>query len=142
MPSYNHCVLVGNLTRDPELKYIPSGTAVCNISLAINERYKVGDEWKEKAVFVECTAWGKTAEVANEYLVKGSPVLIDGRLDFQQWEKDGQKRSKLLVMVNKLQLIGSKGERKTKSEPQDDPDSNYNQSQDFGPPGDESDIPF
>ena len=109
MASYNRVVLLGNLTRDPELRYIPSGMAVSDIGLAVNDRVKRNDQWVEEATFVDVTLWGRTAEIANEYLSKGSPVLIEGRLKLETWEKDGQKRSKLKVVGEKLQLIGSRG---------------------------------
>jgi single-strand DNA-binding protein len=110
MASYNRVILVGNLTRDPELRYIPSGTAVSDIGLAVNDRIKRGDQWVDEVTFVDITLWGRTAEIANEYLSKGSPVLIEGRLKLDRWEKDGQKHTKLKVVGDKLQMLGSKGE--------------------------------
>jgi single-strand DNA-binding protein len=110
MASYNRVILVGNLTRDPELRYIPSGTAVSDIGLAVNDRIKRGDQWVDETTFVDITLWGRTAEIANEYLSKGSPVLIEGRLKLDRWEKDGQKHSKLKVVGDKLQMLGSRGE--------------------------------
>ncbi len=110
MASYNRVILVGNLTRDPELRYIPSGTAVSDIGLAVNDRIKRGEQWVDEVTFVDITLWGRTAEIANEYLSKGSPVLIEGRLKLDRWEKDGQKHSKLKVVGDKLQMLGSKGE--------------------------------
>jgi len=112
MASYNRVILVGNLTRDPELKWLQSGTAVCELGLAINERTKRGDSWEETVLFVDVTLWAKTAEVAAEYLHKGSPVLIEGRLKLDTWEKDGQKRSKLRVVGERMQMLGTKGERR------------------------------
>lgn len=109
MASYNRVVLLGNLTRDPELRYIPSGMAVSDIGLAVNDRVKRNDQWVEEATFVEVTLWGRTAEVANEYLSKGSSVLIEGRLKLDTWEKDGQKHSKLKVVGEKMQMVGSRG---------------------------------
>jgi len=108
MASFNRVILVGNLTRDPELRYIPSGTAVSEIGLAVNERVKRNEQWVDETVFVDITLWGRTAEVANEYLSKGSPVLIEGRLKLDTWEKDGQKRSKLRVTAEKMQMLGSR----------------------------------
>mgnify|MGYP002624453894 CR=1 FL=1 len=108
MASYNRVILVGNLTRDPELRYISSGTAVSDIGLAVNDRVKRNDQWVDEATFVDITLWGRTAEVANEYLSKGSPVLIEGRLKFEQWEKDGQKRSKLKVVGERMQMLGGR----------------------------------
>jgi len=100
---------MGNLTRDPELRYIPSGTAVSEIGLAVNDRVKKNNEWVDEVTFVDVTLWARTAEVANEYLSKGSSVLIEGRLKLDMWEKDGQKRSKLRVVADKMQMVGSKG---------------------------------
>src|SRR3954451_14033314 len=108
MASFNRVVLVGNLTRDPELRYIPSGMAVSDIGLAVNDRVKRGDQWVDEATFVDITLWGRTAEIANEYLSKGSPVLIEGRLKLDRWEKDGQKHSKLKVTADKLQMLGAR----------------------------------
>jgi single-strand DNA-binding protein len=109
MASYNRVILVGNLTRDPELRYIPSGTAVSEIGLAVNDRVKRNDQWVEETTFVDVTLWARTAEVANEYLSKGSPVLIEGRLKLDRWEKDGQKFSKLRVIGERMQMLGGRG---------------------------------
>jgi single-strand DNA-binding protein len=108
MASYNRVILVGNLTRDPELRYISTGTAVSEIGLAVNDRVKRGDQWVDETTFVDVTMWGRTAEVANEYLSKGSPVLIEGRLKLDSWEKDGQKRSKLRVVCERMQMLGGR----------------------------------
>jgi len=89
MASYNRVVLVGNLTRDPELRYISSGTAVTEIGLAVNDRRKnASGEWVDETQFIDITLWARTAEVASEYLSKGSSVLIEGRLKLDRWEKD------------------------------------------------------
>lgn len=109
MASYNRVILVGNLTRDPELRYIPSGTAVSEIGLAVNDRVKKGDQWVDETTFVDVTLWARTAEVASQYLSKGSSVLIEGRLKLDSWEKDGQKRSKLRVIADKMQMLGGNG---------------------------------
>jgi single-strand DNA-binding protein len=110
MASFNRVILVGNMTRDPELRYIASGTAVSDIGLAVNDRVKKGDQWVEETTFVDVTLWGRTAEIANEYLSKGSPVLIEGRLKLDRWEKEGQKHSKLKVIGERLQMLGGRGE--------------------------------
>jgi single-strand DNA-binding protein len=111
MASYNRVILIGNLTRDIELRYLQSGMAVTDIGLAVNEKYKNSNgEWIEEVTFVDVTVWGRTAEVMSEYLGKGSPVFIEGRLKLDSWEKDGQKRSKLKVICEKMQLIGAKGQ--------------------------------
>jgi single-strand DNA-binding protein len=106
--SFNRVILVGNLTRDPELRYTPSGTPVCDIGLAVNDKRKnPNGEWVEETTFVDVTLWARTAEVASEYLGKGSQVLIEGRLKLDSWETDGQKRSKLKVVGEKLQMLGA-----------------------------------
>lgn len=109
MPSYNRVILVGNLTRDLELRYTPAGTAVTDLGIAVNDRVKKGDQWVDETTFVDVTLWGRTAEIAQQYLIKGSPCLIEGRLKLESWEKDGQKRSKLKVVGEKMQLLGGKG---------------------------------
>ena len=110
MASYNRVILVGNLTRDPELRYIPSGTAVTEIGLAVNDRRKNSEgQWVEETTFVDVTLWARQAEVASEYLTKGAPILIEGRLKFDTWEtSDGQKRSKLRVVGERMQMLGSR----------------------------------
>ena len=109
MASYNRVVLVGNLTRDPELRYISSGTAVTDIGLAVNDRRKnQSGEWVDETQFIDITLWARTAEVASQYLSKGSSVLIEGRLKFDRWEKDGQKHSKLRVVGEKMQMLGGR----------------------------------
>ena len=110
MASYNRVILIGNLTRDPELRYIPSGTAVCEIGLAVNDRRKgPNGDWIEETTFVDITLWGRTAEVCSEYCTKGSPLFIEGRLKYDAWEKEGKKFSKLRVVGDKIQFIGAKG---------------------------------
>lgn len=110
MASYNRVILVGNLTRDPELRYIPSGAAVSEIGLAVNDRRKTANgEWVEETTFVDVTLWSRTAEIASEYLSKGSSVLIEGRLKLDTWEKDGKKNSKLRVIGERMQMLGGKG---------------------------------
>jgi single-strand DNA-binding protein len=111
MASYNKVLLMGNLTRDIELKYTPTNQPVATFGLAMNRRYrtKEGDD-REETTFVDCDAWGRTAEVMNQYLAKGKPVFIEGRLKLDQWEnQQGEKRSKLKVVVENFQFIDSKG---------------------------------
>jgi len=112
MASFNRVVLMGNLTRDPEVRYTTGGTAVTDVSLAIN-RYRTDkntNERIEETTFVEVTLWGRTAEIAGEYLGKGRPVLIEGRLQQDQWEdkESGQKRTKLKVVGESMQLLGGR----------------------------------
>jgi single-strand DNA-binding protein len=110
MASFNRVILLGNLTRDVEVRYLQSGTAVADVGMAVNDRRKgQNGEWIEETTFVDVTLWGRTAEVAGEYLSKGSPLLVEGRLKYDTWEKDGQKRSKLSVVCERMQMVGSKG---------------------------------
>ncbi|HEU4338644.1 MAG TPA: single-stranded DNA-binding protein [Planctomycetota bacterium] len=108
MASLNKVLLIGNLTRDPELKYTPQGTAVCDFAIALNEKFKAKDgSWQEKVHFIDIAAWGRTAEVCGEYLKKGRPVFIEGRLQQDRWEQpDGQKRSKVRVTADRVQFLG------------------------------------
>ena len=110
--SYNKVLLLGNLTRDPELKYTPGNMAVAELGLAVNRRYRTKDgEDREETTFVDCEAWGRTAEVLCEYLSKGRPVFIEGRLKLDQWQdKEGNHRSKLRVVVETFQFVDSRGD--------------------------------
>lgn len=114
MASYNKVILVGNLTRDPEVKYTTGGTAVTEIGLAVNRSWfdKQSNERKEETTFVDVTLWGRQAEVAGEYLSKGRPVLIEGRLQLDTWDdrETGKKRSKLRVVGEAMQMLGSRGD--------------------------------
>lgn len=158
MASFNRVILVGNLTRDPELRYTPTGTPVCDVGLAVNDRYKnPNGEWVERTCFVDVVLWSRTAEVASEYLNKGSPILIEGRLQMDTWEgKEGEKRSKLKVVCEKMQMLGAKGgggeprEGAPRQSPRSQPQPQYSQSapprDDFEPPPPDApppdDIPF
>ncbi len=117
---YNKIILAGNLTRDIEIKYTSSGTAIASSAIATSRKFKSQTgEQKEEVLFVDITFFGRTAEVANQYLRKGSKVLVDGRLKLDQWTaQDGTKRSKHGVTVENLQMIGSKGD--TESVPMND----------------------
>lgn len=140
MASFNRVILMGNLTRDLELRRTPQGTPVVDLGLAVNDRVKKNNEWVDEATFVDITLWGRTAEIASEYLSKGSPVMIEGRLKFESWESEGQKRSKLKVVGERMQLLSSGGTRE-RSQSQ----GQYNEpaTADVGnpPPSDDS-IPF
>ncbi len=108
--SFNQVVLMGNLTRDPELRQIPSGQNVCSFSLALNRSYKGQDgEWKEATDFVDVVAWGALGERVAQYVTKGRPVLVNGRLQSRSWEQDGQKRSKLEVIAQDVTFLGGRG---------------------------------
>ena len=113
MASYNRVILLGNLTRDIELRYTNSRMAVCQNAIAVNDRRKnASGEWIDETSFVDVTFFGRTAEVVSEYLSKGSPIFVEGRLKQDTWEKEGQKRSKLHVIVDRMQLLGGRSEGK------------------------------
>ena len=111
MASFNKVILVGNLTRDPQVRYTPGGSAVAEIGLAVNRKWfnKTTNQQQEEVTFVDITLWGRTAEVAQEYLTKGRSVLIEGRLQLDQWDdkESGQKRSKLKVVGENMTMLGS-----------------------------------
>lgn len=112
MASLNKVFLMGNLTRDPELRYTPSGSAVASFGVAVNRKYKQGDEVKEDVCFVDVTVWGKQAENCAEYLSKGRGVMVEGRLNYRSWEtEEGQKRNKLDVVANNIQFLPKGGEQ-------------------------------
>ena len=134
MSSFNKVILLGNLTRDPELRYTGSGTAVTKFGMAVNRRYKQGDESKEETCFVDIVVFGRQAETSSEYLSKGKLALIEGRLSYNKWEdKEGQPRSKHEVVANNVQFMPSgqsgRGGSSTESAPQ-------------GGGSENSDVPF
>ncbi len=111
MSSYNKVILMGNLTRDPELRYIPNGTAVAKIGMAVNRKFKNRntDELEEEVTFVDVEAWGKQAETFSRYMTKGRPVFIEGRLRLDRWkDQDGNNRSKMLVVMENFQFVGGR----------------------------------
>jgi single-strand DNA-binding protein len=110
MASFNKVILLGNLTRDPEVRYTPKGTAVTDLGLAVNRTYTADNgEKREEVTFVDVTFWGRTAEVAGEYLKKGRPVFVEGRLQLDSWDDktSGQKRTKLKVIGENMQMLGA-----------------------------------
>ena len=115
--SMNKVFLMGNLTKDPELRYIPSGSAVANFTVAVNRIYKdSAGQKKEDASFIRVVVWGKMAEVCGEYLTKGRPVLVEGRLKSRVWEaQDGQKRSAIDVVATSVQFLGAKSDKVQKT---------------------------
>jgi single-strand DNA-binding protein len=114
MASFNKVILLGNLTRDPQVRYTPSGSAVAELGLAVNRYWfdKATNSRREETTFVDVTLWGRDAEVAGEYLAKGRPVLIEGRLQLDTWDdkQSGQKRSKLRVVAERMQMLGARGD--------------------------------
>jgi single-strand DNA-binding protein len=119
MPNLNKVMLMGNLTRDPESKFLPSGTPVCELGMAINRFWTdQGGERKEQTCFVDLTAFGRQAETLGRFMKKGRPLYVEGRLDFQQWETpEGQKRSKLKVIVENFQFLGGRDDAAAGGEP-------------------------
>jgi single-strand DNA-binding protein len=111
MASFNKVMLMGNLTRDPELKYTPKGTAIADIGLAVNRTYTADNgEKREEVTFIDVTLWGRVAEIVGEYCKKGRPLFVEGRLQLDTWDdkQTGQKRSKLKVVGENIQLLGSR----------------------------------
>ena len=142
MSTLNRVFLMGNLTRDPEVRYTSAQTAVGTLGLAINEKYKnKAGETVEKTVFVDVEVWGRQAETCAEYLYKGSPVFVEGSLKLDQWtNQQGEKRSKLAVSATRVQFLGSP---KRGAETADAPHNSLPPPADFeAPAADDDDIPF
>jgi single-strand DNA-binding protein len=119
MATFNRVILLGNFTRDPELRYTQGGSAVCDVGLAVNDRRKdASGELVEDVTFVDVSLFGKTAEFISEYAKKGSPVLIEGRLKLDKWEREGKQRSKLKIAADRAQLLTSPTRRAEPGEPQ------------------------
>jgi len=148
MSNYNKVMVMGNITRDPEVRYTPKGTAVSDISLAVNRVSGTGDQRNEETTFIDVTLWGRQAELAGEYLQKGRPVFIEGRLQMDTWDDKatGQKRSKLKVVGENMQFIGGKSEggapARNSQAPVKQASHNSNQSDIDAGIDDDDDIPF
>ena len=162
MANFNKVLLMGNLTRDPEVKYTPKGTAVGDLAIAINDSYKAQDGTiKETVTYVDIEVWGRQAETCKQYLTKGRPVFVEGQLRLDQWEQEGQKKSRLKVRADRVQFLGSPSggggrpggssggggdQRSSSSSPGDSgrtaarPASTV--SEDAPPPPSDDDIPF
>lgn len=137
MPNYNKVIIIGHLTRDPEVKYLPSQTAVAEFGVAVNHKWKGSDgQPKEEVCFVDVRAYGKPAEAIGKYLSKGKAVLVEGRLQLDQWEaKDGTKRSKHRIALERFAFMGPVDKSAETQQPAPPP------SQD-APPADDNEIPF
>lgn len=143
MPNYNHCTFAGHLGRDPELRIVGE-TSVASFSLAVTDRFKGRDgETKEDTMWIDCECWGKQAELANQYLTKGSPVLVAGKLKLDQWEdkKDGTKRSRHRLWVDTLQFLWSKSRDGAERQPADTPRPTLQQRAEAAG-GDDNQPPF
>ncbi len=138
MTSFNKVILLGNLTRDPEVRYTPNGIAVASFTLAVNRRYKQGEENKEEVSYIDIVVFGKQAESCGQYINKGDSVLVDGRLQQRRWEtEDGQKRSKIEVVAQSVNFMPKRswsGQGGGGSQSQTEPVPE--------PPVDEGEIPF
>ncbi|MBL9176213.1 MAG: single-stranded DNA-binding protein [Verrucomicrobiales bacterium] len=155
MASYNKVILLGNLTRDPELRYTPKGTASARLGLAVNRSYKTDTgETREEVTFVDIDAWGKQAELIAQYLRKGNPLFVEGRLKLDQWDDktSGQKRSAIRVVMENFQFVGGRAEGRpaggppssghsAPASPASAPASGGDSGHD-GPPPEEDDVPF
>ena len=154
MASYNKVILLGNLTRDPELRYTPKGTASARLGMAVNRSYKTETgETREEVTFVDIDAWGKQAELIAQYLRKGNPLFVEGRLKLDQWDDktSGQKRSAIRVVMENFQFVGGRAEGRPTGGP---PSSGQSASASpaapaaggdsghDGPPPEEDDVPF
>jgi single-strand DNA-binding protein len=154
MASYNKVILLGNLTRDPELRYTPKGTAVARLGLAVNRSYKTDTgESKEEVTFLDVDAWGKQAELISQYLRKGNPLFVEGRLRLDQWDdkQTGQKRSAIKVVLENFQFVGGRAEGGSggggapsapPSRPPARPANPTEPPTSDGPPPEEDDVPF
>lgn len=161
MASFNKVMIIGNLTRDPEIKYTPKGTAIADIGLAVNRNYTTeGGEKREEVTFIDVTLWGRVAEIVGEYCKKGRPLFVEGRLQLDTWDDKatGQKRSKLKVVGENIQLLGSRegggggggehGEGRSENRPQQSRSAPNRPPAPQRPPADpdldakEDDIPF
>ena len=153
--SLNKVLLMGNLTRDPEVKYTPKGTAVCDLGLAINDSYKAQDGTiKETVTYVDVEVWGRTAENCKQYLTKGRPIFVEGQLKLDTWETpQGEKKSKMRVRADRVQFLGGGGgggarqggeQRATTASGKTAaaPPAAGNVAEDRPPPADDDDIPF
>lgn len=128
---YNRIILIGNLTKDPELRYTPSGMAVTTFRLAVNSKLKIGNDLREETLFIDTVVFGKQAETCNQYLGKGRKVLVEGRLQERKWESNGQQRSKFEVVASAVKFIGGPRAETTQTE------------EDITPPDEVTDIePF
>lgn len=146
MKDFNQFSVVGRLTRDAELKYTAAGTALSNFSVACNDSLKKGDQWVDEASFFDFTLWDKLAEGLSKYLIKGTQVVVAGRLKQERWERDGQNHTKVGFKVMDIQLVGSKrdpaAQEGTYSAPEPAPRESSGEAKRFDPAAYEDDIPF
>jgi single-strand DNA-binding protein len=140
----NRVVLIGNLTRDPELRHTPSGTSVCSLRLAVNTRRKdQTGQWTEKPNYFDVTVWGQQGENCAQYLSKGRPVGVDGRLEWREWDaQDGQKRQAVEIIADSVQFLGGRGDGESGQFIPQGGGQSTSQGADFPPQPTDDDIPF
>jgi single-strand DNA-binding protein len=139
MPSFNKVILIGNLTRDPELRVTPKGTAICQFGIAVNRKFNdEAGNTREETTFVDIESWGKQAELVDKYLFKGSLCAVEGRLKLDQWEDktSGQKRSRLKVVLENVQFLTPKAEGRSEASP------GAGSQPDAAPDKGDQDVPF
>jgi len=133
---YNKVILIGNLTKDPELRYTPQGTPVTSFRIAVNYRYKQSDDMKQETMFIDNVVFGRQAESCSKYLSKGSPVLVEGRLQERRWESNGQQRSKFEVVAQTVRFLSRKISQSAEGD-------TFSAEGDFVPPEETTDLePF
>lgn len=147
----NKVTIIGRLTRDPEVKFLPSGTAIMEFSIASNDRIKRGENWEDKASFFDCTTFGRQAETLGEYLHKGSQVGIDGKLSQDTWQdkQTGQNRSKVKIIAERVQMLGGKGggsgqsqEQRQEQSGEENQEPQFFQQGATAPSGNDDPVPF
>jgi len=148
MASLNRVFLIGNLTRDPEVRYTPSGKAVGDLGMAVNRKFKTADgEDRDETCYVRIVVWGRQAETCAEYLSKGSPLFVEGRLQYDEWEKEGQKFNRLRVVASRVQFLGQPrgAQSRDGANPDSRPPEKTATSEEVRPAtgaGDDDDLPF
>lgn len=136
MANFNKVILIGNLTKDPEIRYTPNGTAVASFSIAINRRYKQGEELKDEVCYIDIVVFGKQAESCGKYLSKGNGIIVDGRLQQRRWEtEDGQKRSKHEVVAQSIRFLSKRDDSSKEGMPDDTAITSQSETSD-------NDVPF
>ena len=141
---FSKAIITGNITRDPELRTTPSGSQVCSFSVAVNRNYKDSSgESKEDVSFIDCSAWGKAAEIISQYAKKGTGILVSGRLDQRSWEKDGQKHSRVEIVVEDFNFLGGSSNSGSTGSPNNASNNEENAPTDIpDEPINLDDIPF
>jgi len=143
MVSLNRVLLIGNLTKDPELRYIPSGTAVVNLRLAVNSTFKdQAGQRKEETCFVTIVVWGKQAEACNQYLKKGRAIFVEGRLLYRSWEAEGKTRSTMEVRADRVQFLGPPGTPTRPRDEAEEPGAAEPDAETVPEGGSDADVPF